>query len=177
MTIRAGVCTILTNPSLVLYSGPTGRQCAVMESLPKSSVRCFTRACAHGWTSSGLRSATMLAPYLAEILFHTPVRSGLPSGVRGAGAVRFGLPSAVRGIPGVRWCTHCAASGVTSTVKMVAGVKIFIGPKPPCGYYTPKDCRMPLAAHFGLYTVRRHECRRATHECARHSLPGGRVLP
>jgi hypothetical protein len=31
----------------------------------------------------------------------TPDRSGLPSAVRGGGAVRFGLPSLVRGMPGV----------------------------------------------------------------------------
>src|SRR5690348_14097277 len=39
-----------------------------------------------------------------------PVRSGLPSGVFGAGAVRFGLPSAVRGTPGVGYAGHWANS-------------------------------------------------------------------
>src|SRR6185503_13028397 len=61
--------------------------------------------------SSGFRSAAMLREYFGEILFHRPERSGLPSGVRGAGAVRFGLPSGVRGIPAVGWVSHCAASG------------------------------------------------------------------
>jgi hypothetical protein len=32
----------------------------------------------------------MLREYFGEILFHSPERSGLPSGVRGAGAARFG---------------------------------------------------------------------------------------
>ena len=41
----------------------------------------------------------MLRAYFGEIRFHSPDRSGVPSGVRGAGAERFGLPSAVRGIP------------------------------------------------------------------------------
>src|ERR1700736_3113414 len=49
--------------------------------------------------------------------FQRPERSGLPSGVLGAGAVRLGLPSAVRGIPGVLRCSHCAgaATGVAHT--------------------------------------------------------------
>jgi len=32
---------------------------------------------------------------------HMPVKSGLPSGVRGAGALRSGFPVAVRGVPAV----------------------------------------------------------------------------
>src|SRR5262249_2034602 len=59
---------------------------------------------------------------------HKPARSGLPSAVRGAGAVRFGLPSAVRGRPGVRYCAHCAASGVTIALRVITVVKSFIGP-------------------------------------------------
>src|SRR5438132_7635077 len=39
--------------------------------------------------------------FRSEILSHKPDRSGLPSAVRGAGAVRFGFPSAVRGMRGV----------------------------------------------------------------------------
>src|ERR1051326_7239639 len=35
-----------------------------------------------------------------------PVRSGLPSGVLGAGAARFGLPSGVRGVFGSGTFTH-----------------------------------------------------------------------
>src|ERR1022692_2231927 len=97
--------------------------------------------------SPGLRSPTLrtaiLPTAVSTAVYHSPDKSGLPSGVRGAGAVRFGLPSAVRGMPGVGCCTHCAASGVTSAVKTVAAAKIFIGPKPPCGNYTPKNCRMP----------------------------------
>src|SRR5947207_13979980 len=38
----------------------------------------------------------------------SPVMSGLPSAVFGAGADRFGLPSGVRGIPGVGYLIHCA---------------------------------------------------------------------
>src|SRR5687767_13080415 len=61
--------------------------------------------------SSALRSAAMLREYFGEILSHRPERSGLPSGVRGAGADRFGLPSGLRGSPAVGWFNHCAARG------------------------------------------------------------------
>src|SRR5436309_13764519 len=64
--------------------------------------------------SSGFRSAAMLREYFGEILFHRPERSGLPSGVRGAGADRFALPSGVRGMPGDGCLSHCAASGAPS---------------------------------------------------------------
>ena len=40
-----------------------------------------------------------------------PVKSGLPSGPRGAGAVRSGLPSAVRGMSGVFRSSHWAMAG------------------------------------------------------------------
>src|SRR5580658_8024242 len=59
---------------------------------------------------------------------HRPVKSGLPSAVRGAGAERFGLPSAVRGMPGVGCCNHCAARGVTNGARTIAVRKIFIDP-------------------------------------------------
>src|SRR5437879_12649015 len=76
--------------------------------------------------SPGFRSAATLRSYLSEILCHMPERSGLPSAVRGAGAVRFGLPSAVRGMPGVGWFSHCAAKGIVSADKMVAMRTVFI---------------------------------------------------
>src|SRR2546427_12162931 len=81
---------------------------------------------AQGWISAGFRSAVMLRSYFSEILCHRPDRSGLPSAVRGAGAVRFGLPSAVRGMAGVGCVTHCAASGGRSANKIVAKTKAFI---------------------------------------------------
>src|SRR5262245_19864658 len=37
-----------------------------------------------------------------------PERSGLPSGVRGTGAVKSGFPSGVRGTPAVGYFNHCA---------------------------------------------------------------------
>src|SRR5439155_16742341 len=99
-----------------------------------------------GWRSPGLRSATLPMAVSGLSHCHRPVRSGLPSAARGAGALRFGLPSAVRGIPGVGRCSHCAASGVTKAVKMITEVKIFIGLNPPVTtYYTLKDRGMTLA--------------------------------
>src|SRR5262245_60439585 len=47
--------------------------------------------------------------------FQTPERSGLPSAVRGVGAVRLALPSAVRGVPGGTKFSHCACRVVEST--------------------------------------------------------------
>src|SRR5215475_1627416 len=66
-------------------------------------------------------------PGIAIVLVrHRPERSGLPSAVRGAGAVRFGLPSLPFGTPGVGWLTHWAAAGVqaASTIHTTA---VFIG--------------------------------------------------
>src|SRR5438093_13202872 len=49
------------------------------------------------------------APQFARVSQpHMPLRSGLPSAVRGAGADRFGLPSAARGTPGVGYSSHWA---------------------------------------------------------------------
>src|SRR5262249_17258578 len=81
---------------------------------------------AQGWISPGFRSAAMLRSYLREILCQIPDRSGLPSVVRGAGAVRSGLPSAVRGVPGAGWSIHCAASGVANADKIVANTMVFM---------------------------------------------------
>src|SRR5688500_6402645 len=85
-----------------------------MPSFPRFSYRSAMTARAHGRISFGSRSAAMLRAYFGEYFIHSPERSGLPSGVRGAGAVKFGLPSAVRGMPGVGCVSHWAASGVLS---------------------------------------------------------------
>src|SRR5438128_11421681 len=93
-----------------------------------------------GWRSPGLRSPILPTALSGLSHCHRPDRSGLPSAVRGAGAVRFGLPSAVRGMPGVGRSTHCAARGVTEAAKMITAVKIFIGLNPSVAtYYTLKD--------------------------------------
>src|SRR5262245_50609523 len=68
----------------------------------------------------------MLRWYFGEILSHKPDRSGLPSGVRGAGAERFGLPSGMRGIPAVGWFSHCAAAGALNANVMRTMSEAFI---------------------------------------------------
>ena len=131
MTMSCGVWTMRTisepveSPE-VAYAGPSGRQRICMPSFPRSSRRASTTARAHGWISSGFRSAAMLRAYFGENFVHRPERSGLPSGVRGAGAVRFGLPSAVRGMPAVGCFSHCAASGAPSAIVTTATTTIFM---------------------------------------------------
>src|SRR6267142_6926175 len=49
-----------------------------------------------------------------------PERSGLPSGVRGVGAVRFTLPSRVFGTPGFGFRGHCAESDDEKAATMAA---------------------------------------------------------
>src|SRR5262245_19251769 len=43
---------------------------------------------------------------------HMPEKSGLPSRVRGVGAVRLTFPSRVRGTPAVGYFSHCATEDV-----------------------------------------------------------------
>src|SRR5918993_1530822 len=47
-----------------------------------------------------------------------PDRSGLPSGVRGAGPRRSTVPSAPRGSRPDGWEGHCAISGTAVTIRM-----------------------------------------------------------
>src|SRR6185436_12901005 len=58
-----------------------------------------------------------------------PVRSGLPSAVRGAGAARFTLPSALRGRPGVLVVSHCAPADVADNTNPTARQIAFIRPQ------------------------------------------------
>src|SRR5689334_19411389 len=84
----------------------------------------------------------MLARYLPVAATQIPLRSDVPSGVRGAGAERFGLPSLVRGIPGVGTCTHWAAAGM---VIATANRRIrFIEDSPAAAYFTTRLPHKPL---------------------------------
>src|SRR4051812_22198383 len=47
-------------------------------------------------------------------LTQTPLKSGLPSGVRGVGAVRSGFPSEFFGVPGGVYRGHCAKRGTVN---------------------------------------------------------------
>jgi hypothetical protein len=92
-----------------LALGPCGRHpnCDGSSRL-NVAARFLKRASAQGWTSSGFRSVAMLPMYGPGFMPHRPLKSGLPSGVRGADAERLGLPSGVRGMPGVARLGHCA---------------------------------------------------------------------
>src|SRR5882762_9491026 len=58
----------------------------------------------------------------------TPVRSGLPSAVRGAGAAMLGVPSGRRGVPGVGYLSHCAAAVVERSDAKSARAAALDGP-------------------------------------------------
>src|SRR5437773_6469970 len=68
----------------------------------------------------------MLRAYFGENFVQRPERSGLPSTVRGTGAVKLGLPSGVRGIPGVGWFNHWTASGALNATVTMAIREAFI---------------------------------------------------
>src|SRR5436190_6867773 len=60
-------------------------------------------------------SAARFARYLPVGARQIPEKSGLPSGVFGAGAFRFAVPFARRGIPGVGRFNHCACAADAAT--------------------------------------------------------------
>src|SRR5579864_8434284 len=96
-----GTSTSLNGEVMVCFRGTLrGKHKALGSSLLSVSRRRLYSAAAQGrkGTSSGFMSAAMLIMYLVTPI-QTPVRSGLPSALRGVGAVRLGLPSAVRGVP------------------------------------------------------------------------------
>src|SRR5438128_777983 len=104
------------------------------------------------------------APQFARVSQpHMPLRSGLPSAVRGAGADRFGLPSAVRGTPGVGYSSHWAEPAPGSATHII------------------------IAAHSRRHVVRmtshlrvrdpRYGCDEPFDSSVRELAQGGRVLP
>src|SRR5579864_5368651 len=99
MTTSLVFCTILNGLGVALIFGmPGGRHFASDSSPPWASVlRSLVSASAHGWigNSPGLRSAARFTRYLVLGGFQIPERSGLPSGLRGAGADMLIFPSAV----------------------------------------------------------------------------------
>src|SRR5580692_9070918 len=121
--IRAG-----PSPPLSMARGPAGRHWTVHgSSLPRFPRRRLYNSSAHGWISEGFNPAAMFARWPGPAFsIHRPERSGLPSAVRGAGAVRLGLPSAVRGMPGVGRLSHCAASGAGAIAMLAAAARIAI---------------------------------------------------
>src|SRR4030095_1797972 len=92
----------------------------------------------------------MLREYFGEILVQSPVRSGLPSGVRGVGADKFGLPSGVRGMPAVGWLSHWADTGeLTAIATRAISSAFIIQPHRPTVVACPlKTDSMAACAHF-----------------------------
>src|SRR5436190_17100393 len=76
-------------------------------------------------TSPGLRSTARFTRNLG-FGFQIPVRSGLPSGILGAGAVRIGLPSGVRGTFGVLLASHCPEAAPVKSAATAIVRKLFM---------------------------------------------------
>src|SRR5439155_11623496 len=75
--------------------------------------------------SRGICVSLQRAPQLAGVSHpHMPLRSGLPSGVRGPGADMSGVPSRVRGTPGVGYSSHCADITPETATTMTAAAEI-----------------------------------------------------
>src|SRR5580704_6813165 len=98
---------IRVDPEAKIAEGPAGRQWVTGLSRLRSAARFKKRASAAGRKiPSSFTSWITSKRYGLGSGSHSPERSGLPSGVRGAGAARFGLPLLVRGIAGSRKLSH-----------------------------------------------------------------------
>src|SRR5437899_1713170 len=147
---------------------PIGKQCASGLSLLLSACRCFTSSAAHGRIGRppstpvpmsrnkfipvlGAGAAVPAAggaPPVPDAVTNAaaaprgfcqiPERSGLPSGVLGAGALTSGCPLAVFAIRGVGYAAHCADSDVDVAaiiaVRHRALTNLFISGLPTCGW-------------------------------------------
>src|SRR5688572_4717766 len=105
----------------------------------------------HGCALAGSKGGMETVP------FHTPVKSGLPSGPRGAGAVRFGVPSGLRGMPGVGRSSHWAPAGIVPTISMSAATNSLItGPPDFVCASPPQLDRQMVARTAGTFGSRGH---------------------
>src|SRR5262245_5315741 len=106
---------------------PMGRHNASGLSFCWTDIRCFFNSAAHGVNGSPSGNPTPTSPNVATgcvpgggggggaprppgfgNLTQLPDRSGLPSALRGTGALRLTAPSAERGTPLVECFGHCA---------------------------------------------------------------------
>src|SRR5688572_10794552 len=106
---RPGVSTILNGYGTKSDRGtPPTRQFEVGSSLALLARRVLNSASAQG--RNGTVSPAFIPLVMSSISLRVgrqrPAIDGLPSAVRGAGAVRSARPSAVRGIPGVGFFSH-----------------------------------------------------------------------
>src|SRR2546425_7725463 len=145
---------------------PIGKQCASGLSLLLSACRFFTSSAAHGrigkppWTPVPMSRNKFIpvlgagaavpaaggAPPVPDAVSNAaagprgfcqiPERSGLPSGVRGAGAFTSGWPVAVFGTRGVGYAADCADSDVEIAARIAVNhtalANLFISALPIC---------------------------------------------
>src|SRR5215831_14304579 len=103
------------------FGTPCGRQLASGSSRHFApDARTSYSALAHGWNGTGSFTSFARSRIYPSDGFHTPDRSGLPSGSRGAGADRFGLPSGVRGTDDRGMLVHCAESDTPTSIAIAA---------------------------------------------------------
>src|SRR5260221_85543 len=168
---------------------PIGRQCASGLSLLFSALRAFTRSAAHGCSGrpslkfaptsrnvvtggpmenegAGARSVPPPAgPSCPSPRSHIPDRSGLPSVVRGAGAVKSDLPSGVLGTPAVGYGGHCAhtegAMAATIATTPTAWNNAFISEPPEP--FEPFEPLEPLEPFQSKSVSTRCACTSASH--------------
>src|SRR5262245_47137729 len=114
-------------------SGPCGRHSASGLSYP--FARFLSRSGTHDWNGRPSLNPAPTLPNVARggfpdgavpvasvrlVRIQIPEKSGLPSAVRGAGALRFGLPSDPFGTPGWGRNGHCADSDDERAATMAA---------------------------------------------------------
>src|ERR1051325_10162302 len=165
MAMVAGVWMTRFQPANRCASGPLGRHAYAGRVLKNSCARGVARSLPHVCACAGSMRGAGSGPV------HTPLKSGLPSGPRGAGAVRFGLPSAVRGMPGVFRSSHCAPAGAVPIVNMSATRPNLIPPS-ACQRVTARLTRMVTRTRASHGDGDTEERRRN----GRHVPPPGGVL-
>src|SRR5438094_974183 len=124
----------------IMSGTPWGKQRPEGRSLLKFSCRSLYSASAHGWKGTWTPSAVMLFRYLPSGFLQIPVRSGLPSGVFGTGAVRLGFPSGVRGVFGSGTFTHWRKRIAIAVAVKFIGIVATVAPF----WLVCKDCGAAL---------------------------------
>src|SRR5262245_60507474 len=104
------------------FGTPCGRQLASGSSFHLApDARTSYSAFAHGWNGTGSFTPFARSRMYPSGGFHTPDRSGLPSGSRGVGALKFTLPSGVRGAVDRGRFVHWADSDTPSMITNTSG--------------------------------------------------------
>src|SRR5580765_8333648 len=112
------VCTMRHGAGAhMIFGTPWGRQLASGSSRHFApDARTSYSAFAHGWKGTGSFRSLARSRMYPSVGFHTPERSGLPSGSRGAGAAMLTLPSGIRGTDERGMFAHCAESETPTSI-------------------------------------------------------------